>query len=399
MSYHGLRMSVYALFLISLAGCCTLPPSEQSSRQTGPPRPAAQNFKVGDIIDTHTGKVISFAQLMKALSNVKIIYVGEIHTSTEDHHIQQQVAEGLYAQNHSLVLGLEMFPKDTQPVLNRYSNGQLSEQEFLKEVNWQQVWGYPFALYCGILTWARDRHLRIIGLNIPPYIANKIAQGGLSSLTPAERSQVAAHMDFDNSQHRQYLKEQFEHHPKADIKDFQSFYEAQLAWEETMSQTLAQTLPSVHRNGQILVLIGMGHVNYRFGVPQRTWDRTHQPYEIILPIPINLLDGMIDPKAADYIWVTSQSRPFHHGGLGLIIRRLPGDQGLQVAEVIPDSPAAKAGIKKNDVILSVNDIPVKTLADLHRAAASEQGLHRLGLQRGTEQVAVTLDTSAKGNKR
>lgn len=396
MPCHGLRMSVYALFLVSVTGCCSLQPAPAPSPSTGASRETTEAFQAGDIIDTHTGKVISFPELMRALSDVKIIYVGEIHTSTEDHRIQQRVAAGLYAQNKALVLALEMFPKDVQPVLDRYTRGQLTEPEFLQEAHWQQVWGYPFALYRGIVNWARERHLRMIGLNIPPPIANKIARGGLASLTAAERSQVATHIDFGNSRHRRYLEEQFEHHPRAAIKDFQTFYEAQLAWEETMAQTLAQTLPTLPHSGQILVLIGMGHINHRFGVPQRAWQRTRQPYKIILPLPIHFPDHMINPATADYIWVTPQFRPFHHGGPGLIIRRLPADQGLQVAEVIPESPAAKAGIKKNDIIRAVNDVPVTTLADLHRAAAREQGLHRLRLQRGSQQVTVTLDLPDKG---
>ena len=392
---HGLRMSVYALFLLSVTGCCTLPPPEQPSRKPGVPHGGAKNFRPGDIIDTHTGKTVSFAQLMQALSDTKIVYVGEIHTSTEDHRIQQQVAEGLYAQNHNLALALEMFPKTAQPVLDRYSRGQLAEKTFLQEVNWKGVWGYPFALYRGILEWARDRQLKLVGLNIPPRIANKIAKGGLAALSPAERSQVAPHIDFDNPQHRQYLEQQLKHHPKAEIKDFQTFYEAQLAWEETMAQTLAQTLPTLGHNGQILVLIGMGHVSHRFGVPQRTWRRTRQPYKIILPMPVNFLDDMIAPQTADYIWVTPKFMPVHHGGLGIVIRRLPAERGLQITDVIPGSPAAKAGVRKNDIILAVNGEPVKTLADLHHAAAREKGLHRLRLQRGEEQVSVTLEMPGK----
>ncbi len=393
---HGLRMSVYALFLLSVTGCCTLPPPEQPSPKPGVPHGGEKAFQPGDIIDTHTGRTVSFAQLIQALRDVKIVYVGEIHTRVEDHRIQQQVAEGLYAQNHILALALEMFPKTAQPVLDRYSRGQLTEKAFLREVDWNQVWGYPFALYRGILSWARDRHLKLIGLNIPPRIANKIAKGGLAALSPAERSQVATHIDFDNPQHRRSLEQQFKHHPKAAIKDFQTFYEAQLAWEETMAQTLAQTLPALGHNGQILVLIGMGHVSHRFGVPQRTWKRTHQPYKIILPMPVNFLDDSIDPKTADYLWVTPRFRPVHHGGLGIVIRRPSGDRGLQITDVIPDSPAARAGVRKNDVILAVNGEPVKTLADLHHAASREKGLHRLRLQRGNEQVSVTLEMPAKG---
>lgn len=386
MPRYWLHITCYALFLVFLAGCCTIQPPEQAVT----PQEAPKGFKTGDIVDTQSGKVISFARLMNVLSGVSIVYVGETHTSAQDHRIQQRIAKALYARNPQLILAMEMFPRDTQPVLDRYSSGQLPEQQFLKAVDWQQVWGYPFELYRGILTWARQKHLKIVGLNIPPQIAHKISQDGLSSLTPAERSQVAAHLNFDNLQHRQYIQEEFEHHPKVDIKDFKTFYEAQLAWEETMAETLAQTLATAKQGTSILVLIGNGHINYRFGVPQRAWERTHQPYKSIMPVPANFIDGMIDPKVADYVWITAKLQPFHHGRLGIMIQSLPSRQGLTVLQVIPGSLADKAGIKQNDVLTNIDGAPVKTLEDVHQAVAAHKGSHHLQLKRGTKDISMTI---------
>jgi S1-C subfamily serine protease len=43
---------------------------------------------------------------------------------------------------------------------------------------------------------------------------------------------------------------------------------------------------------------------------------------------------------------------------------LPSTEGAQVKRVIPDTGAAKAGLKTDDVVLAVNDQPVRTMDDL-----------------------------------
>src|SRR5437764_14871152 len=46
---------------------------------------------------------------------------------------------------------------------------------------------------------------------------------------------------------------------------------------------------------------------------------------------------------------------------------LPKDQGLVVEQVVSDTPAAKAGIKNHDILLSVGDKPLAQVADLTNA--------------------------------
>ncbi len=46
--------------------------------------------------------------------------------------------------------------------------------------------------------------------------------------------------------------------------------------------------------------------------------------------------------------------------------KLSGDYGAVVNEVRPDSPAAKAGIQKNDVIVEFDGERVRSVAELRR---------------------------------
>jgi hypothetical protein len=50
---------------------------------------------------------------------------------------------------------------------------------------------------------------------------------------------------------------------------------------------------------------------------------------------------------------------------------LPSDQGLLVADVVPDSPASKAGLKKHDILLKANDTTLTAMSDLVELVGTE----------------------------
>jgi membrane-associated protease RseP (regulator of RpoE activity) len=64
------------------------------------------------------------------------------------------------------------------------------------------------------------------------------------------------------------------------------------------------------------------------------------------------------------------------GGVNEAVReqlKLGEEEGVAVLRVAPDSPAAKAGIKRNDILLKAGDKPLKRLEDLRDAVAASRG--------------------------
>jgi uncharacterized iron-regulated protein len=384
MSSIALKLFLLGMVLTAQVAC--LP---SGIRQHTNFREFSGGVKVGDILDTKTVEVISYNTLMSELARPRFIYVGETHVSGEDHRVQLKIVQGLYAQNRSLILAMEMFPREVQPILDQYINGSISEEVFLKEANWDQNWGYPFALYRAILTWAREQQIRIIGLNAPREIVSKISQSGLSSLTVSERDRVARDFHLNDQAHREYIRQQFHHHPKGHISDFDTFLEAQLAWEETMAETLAETATSSPPQVQIIVLIGKGHISDRVGVPRLTYERSEQDYRTVAPIPVDFPDRTADPNIADFVWITDRSEPVHRKRLGAMFRQLPSPMGLEILGVLPDSPAARAGISKGDILYMVDGVPVTSLEEAHRAF-SNKPIHEILLKRDGQTLSVTV---------
>ncbi len=387
MDAKTLRSLLLGLLLTLQTACMT----DGSLRHQGPQDlPGA--IKVGDIIETRTGKIISVATLMAELDRVKIVYVGETHTNREDHRVQLEIMKGLYARNPSLTLALEMFPREAQPFLDQFGEGLITEEEFLREVEWDRVWGYPFQLYRSILTWARDHHIKIVGLNAPREVVSKIAQSGLAGLDASERNRVARDFHMSSPKHQEYLRRQYHQHLKGNITDFNTFLEAQLAWEETMAETLAETLAAGPPEEQIVVLIGKGHISDHVGVPKLTHDRVSDAYRTIAPLPLDYPGRTADPSIADFVWITDRSEPIRRARLGALFRALPSGRGLKILEILPDSPAAKAGLKEGDILKKVDGNPVNALEDIHKAF-SKGKVHDLVLKRNDHEFSVTVTLS------
>jgi uncharacterized iron-regulated protein len=387
MDAKTLRSLLLGLLLTLPAACMT-----DGFHRHQAPQELTGAIKVGDIIETRTGKIISVAALMAELARVRIIYVGETHTSREDHRVQLEVMKGLYARNPALILALEMFPREAQPLLDQYAGGLITEEEFLREVKWDQVWGYPFPLYRSVLAWAREHHMRIVGLNAPREIVSKIAQSGLAGLDATERNRVAQEFHLSSPKHQEYLRRQYSQHLKGNITDFNTFLEAQLAWEETMAETLARTLAAGPAEEQIVVLIGKGHISDRVGVPKLTYDRVNDSFRTIAPLPVDYPGGTADPDIADFVWITDRSDPVRRARLGALFRVLPSGQGLKILEVLPGSPAAKAGLKEGDILNAVDGSAVSTLEDIHKAF-SKGKVHDLILKRNGQELTVTVTLS------
>jgi membrane-associated protease RseP (regulator of RpoE activity) len=70
---------------------------------------------------------------------------------------------------------------------------------------------------------------------------------------------------------------------------------------------------------------------------------------------------------------------------------LPADQGLLVADIVPNSPASKAGLKKHDILLKANDTVLKEMGDLVELVTTEgekKGQITVEVFRGGERETV-----------
>ena len=328
-----------------------------------------------EILRLPEGDQITFVQLLDDLIRTRVIFVGESHDQIEQHQIQVKMIQALVAKGIDVVIAMEMFERSQQPILDRWSQGLLTEEEFLKEVQWETIWGMDYELYKGILEEARKSHLKVLGLNLPKDLVRKVAENGIKKVSIEDRK-VLPEMDLTNQQHRNYIASIFKGHNKGSAKDFENFYEAQCLWDEAMAETLSGFLKSSEGEGRtVLVFAGSGHVVFGFGIPNRMHRRNSIPYQIVVlkawreKMDDDFTFSGTSTPLGNFLWITKPNPPERkRPRIGVILRQQKEDQrGLWIERVIPDSPAEKAGLLPGDQLIAVEGKEVTEVKEIHQA--------------------------------
>ncbi len=74
--------------------------------------------------------------------------------------------------------------------------------------------------------------------------------------------------------------------------------------------------------------------------------------------------------------------------------KIPQGKGVMVKQIEANSPATRSGIRKEDIILSMNDIPIRSMEDYHQVLKnfSVGSTLKIKIQRGTQKKSASLVT-------
>ena len=292
----------------ALAGCAHAPATpaaaapepEMRHGMRGATEPIALPHRV---VDAASGDELAPPNLDAKLRAARVIYVGEEHPNPHDHAAELEVLEQAYAADPSIGLGLEMLPKTYQGSLDAYVSGTIDEATFLKNVDWEHTWGFPWGLYKPLLAFCRAHHLPAYALNATRDLAHAVAKVGFDGLTPAQKADLPE-IKPGPERHREYVREAFAEHPhgKFDQAAFERFYSAQLVWDETMADRVAKALAAPGAPAHLVVVAGEGHTR-SFAVPDRAARRGAAPYLTILPVLDEDEADARQDHVADVLWV------------------------------------------------------------------------------------------------
>ena len=304
-------------------------------------------------------QALSFTAIMEQIADKRVVYVGESHTRNEDHLLQLRVIRALFAQNPNLAIGMEMFSREAQPILDQYVAGELNEREFLKQSGYFSKWSYDYRLYREIINFARHHKLPIVALNQEKEIVGKVFKEGSSLLTAEELAKLPTDRDLAIPGYRHRITKVFAMHgPHSSPEQLNDFFQAQAIWDETMAESVAAFL-TANPERRMVVLAGQGHTDKNTAIPPRVARRLPTIRQVAI---LNSEGGELEQAEADYLIFSKPASLPPAALLGVMLANTP--EGPQVEGLSEQSKAGAAGIRVKDIILALDDEPVATIDDL-----------------------------------
>lgn len=369
----ALFLPLLILIGINLSACAMKQPpapgpAHPARQHPAPETTSATAWAEQPLAGVRLADQLDFAAIMAQLTETRVFYLGESHDRYHDHLLQLRIIKALHRQNPKLAIGMEMFARPRQPVLDAYLAGKLDEAEFLRQSGWFKNWGFDYRLYREIIDFAREQGLPLIALNLEKGLTGKVfRQGGWAALNEEERRQLPLNpeqeADLTLPGYRERIKTSFAHHQEAEknAELFEHFLQAQALWDETMAATAAAFL-GANPDYRLAVVVGKGHTDKQNAIPPRVSRRLPVVQAVILPGG----EELPDPKSADYLIFTPPATLSEPVRLGVMVGdyQQAGTAGAEVSGLSPHGPAEKAGIKEKDVITGLNEQAVGSAEEL-----------------------------------
>ena len=130
-------------------------------------------------IYNHKGKDIKYKNLIEEISGADIVFFGEIHNNPISHWLQVEVTKDIYKIDSNLILGFEMFEADNQLLVDEFLSGLISEEKFEDET---RLWNNYKTDYKPLISFAKEKNLKVIASNVPRRYASLVFKGGLNGL-------------------------------------------------------------------------------------------------------------------------------------------------------------------------------------------------------------------------
>jgi uncharacterized iron-regulated protein len=254
------------------------------------------------------------------LARADVVFLGEQHDDPNTHRLELAVLEGLTRRRVPLVLALEMFERDVQPVLDQYLAGKITEEQFLAG---SRPWPRYASDYRPLIEFAKSHQLPVIASNVPRRIASDVSKTGLSVVDGLGADRAFAARDIHCPAIGAYYERFLEamngggHPPTggestaADTRaKADRFYFAQCLKDETMAESIADGWQKHYgRRATVVHVNGSFHSDYAQGAAAATVNRMGGRRIAVVSLrPVDDIDTETpdadDLKLGDYVIFT-----------------------------------------------------------------------------------------------
>ena len=107
----------------------------------------------------------TMTELIGQAARANIVYNGDYHTMAQAQRIPLRILRNLIDHRPEITLALETIHIEHQSILDRFMADKISEHEFLQAIEYSRTWGFPWENYRDLFIFAKDHHIRVIGIN------------------------------------------------------------------------------------------------------------------------------------------------------------------------------------------------------------------------------------------
>ncbi len=359
--------------------------------------------KLDKIFNTITNTETSFEEMINDLKQKRIVMIGETHTNQLHHDVQYEIIKGLVEAGKPVVLALEMFTPQQNEALAAWSSGKTDPNTFLEQTDYLTSWGHNYRYYKSIFDYCREKNIPIYGVNVERKYTSKINMSGLSSLTEEEK-RILPQIDISNLEHKFLINVMMGGMDAAMPKQFENLYAAQCLWDAAMGEGAIETAKK-HPEATVVVLAGSGHVVYNLGIGRIIKDKSNFSFASVVtvdvpektkdegmtkvkkelekenakekkkttesPHSLSTLDAdgipyrIVVRSYADYLVGKKEMKEDKYPTFGFSLKDSESKEYL-IERVLPGTIAYENGLKKDDIIQSVDGKKFDSLFELRK---------------------------------
>lgn len=242
---------------------------------------AIKNSKTLFVTDTTMGQAPDSA--ISALISSDIVLCGEHHNSALDHILTRDLLVAMDEQakrdKKKLVLGMEMFERGFQSVLDEYVGGKLDDNQLYVKSEWPKRWGWDYKAYLPIFQAAKALGVKMLAVNTETEVIRKVPIEGLGSLSAEKRLEYVPSLEnfvesaktpFFGQYTTKIITASYGTHMDneliSDNATMGNFFAARILRDEAMATRMAKAVTPGTRG---LLVVGGDHCKYRLGIEQR----------------------------------------------------------------------------------------------------------------------------------
>lgn len=216
-------------------------------------------------------KAISLNKAINIAKDYDVVFFDEYHDQTAIHQQELAFFKAMYKHNQDMILSMEMFERDVQPVMDNYLAGKIDEEEFK---NNSRPWPNYQEDYRPLVEFAKIHDIYVLAGNIPRRMAAQYAKtGDFSLISDTDKQYLPVKHLVEHGAYYEKFTNLMSSNDEAQhmilSKDkVELFYKAQCLKDDTMAESINNYVLA-HKNTKVLHVQGAFHGDEHLGVVEK----------------------------------------------------------------------------------------------------------------------------------